>query len=178
MENANNGVVGIISRLYLIYNRMDLQHHNSFQPGGIIPQSINQTSHRVCDSGTDPAKLGHCAWTKFRGRQNISLRVVCAYRPCKSSSTGIQTVYSQHKRVFDSQGKTRDPRQALLNHLGNKISRWKDEGDQIILLIDCNSDIRNTEIQTYIYFLWSLQKQSQAGTLLLQIHPHTKEEDP
>ena len=90
------------SHASISYNRIDLQHHNSFQPGGIILQSINQISYRVCDSGIDPVKLGRWTWTKLIGRQNIALRVVCANLPCKPSSIGMQTVYSQHKRVFDS----------------------------------------------------------------------------
>ena len=113
-----------MSHSAIAYNIRDVTTRSSFQPGGVILQSINKAVYRITKSGRDNSGLGRWAWTMYRGKQNITLRVICAYRPCIPSSTGSQTTYVQQQRVFDAQGLTREPRQAILNDLGEAIKRW------------------------------------------------------
>lgn len=55
---------------------------NRSQAGGVSLWSINKGAHRVMASGSDPSGLGRWAWTKYRGREGISLRVVVELGRC------------------------------------------------------------------------------------------------
>ena len=62
------------------------QSLSKHQAGGLSLWSINDGAHRVMEHGKDPRGLGWWAWTRFRGRQGISLRVVAAYCPVMNKS--------------------------------------------------------------------------------------------
>jgi len=134
----------------IAYNIKDIKSNSSFQPGGVILQSTNNATHRIIKSGRDPLGLGRWAWTLYRGKHNMTLRVICAYRPCTPSTAGSQTTFVQQQRVFDAQGSDRNPRQAILDDLGLSIQQWQEEGDQIVLLMDCNSDVMGTIVADWI----------------------------
>ena len=118
-----------------------------FQPGGCITLSLGPASHRVTSKGMDDAKLGRWTWTRYKGTNNISLRVITAYRPCKITNAGPSTVHSQHQRYLDNKDDHRQPREAMLDDLLAEIEKWQTEGDQIILLMDCNEDIRGRRLR-------------------------------
>ncbi len=42
----------------IAYNIKDIKSSSSFQPGGVILQSINKATHRIIKSGRDPLGLG------------------------------------------------------------------------------------------------------------------------
>jgi hypothetical protein len=95
----------------------------------------------VIDTGHDPLDLGGWTWTRYRGKSNITLRVISAYRPCLSS--GPLTIYSQHKNYFETQDIDDCPRSLFITHLIQEIDQWLTAGDQLILLIDANEGIRS-----------------------------------
>ena len=116
---------------------------SKFQPGGTMTLSIGKASHRVVDKGQDPTGLGRWSWTRYRGTENIATRIITAYRPCLPSNPGPTTVYSQHLRYLDSTDDERCPREAMLADLLAQVNIWRTGGDQIILLMDCNTDVNN-----------------------------------
>jgi len=122
------------------YNRHD-KHTPTVQWGGTSLWSLNNAAHRVFDSGDDPSGLGRWSWTRYQGRSNITLRVISAYHPC--ASTGPLTVYSQHQNYFDKENIDGCPRNLFTMHLLTEITKWTQDGDQIILLLDANKDIRD-----------------------------------
>lgn len=63
------------------------------QAGGVSLWSINKGAHRVMESGVDARGLGRWAWTRYRGKQGINLRLVTAYRPVLNK-TGVQSVWN------------------------------------------------------------------------------------
>lgn len=136
----------------LAYNTKDI-NSRLFQPGGTLIQCINKPAHRVLETGIDPSGLGRWCWTRFRGKHNVTLRVICAYRPCRPSSAGPNTAYSQQLRYFDTQpGENYDvcPRVAILEDLTEAINMWRDkEKDQIILMMDCNQNVQSPEIKEW-----------------------------
>ena len=132
------------------YNVRDC-NQSSFQPGGNILQSINRITHKAKQAGTDPSGLGRWSWLRFRGSHEVSVMTICAYRPCKpSTSTGINTTFSQHIRYLDDIGDERDPRQALLDDLGKFITECRNNQDQIILMMDVNDNVQAPHIQTWL----------------------------
>ena len=52
----------------IAFNTKDIAARSSFQPGGVILQSINKAVHRIIQSGRDPSGLGRCIWTLYRGK--------------------------------------------------------------------------------------------------------------
>ena len=53
---------------------------------------------RVIDNGVDTRGLGRCIWTRLQGKEQ-AVTILSAYRPCKPSSSRVQTLYEQHARV-------------------------------------------------------------------------------
>lgn len=130
----------------LSYNKQDNELATAFQPGGTAIISTNTFCHRIIKSGQDPKGLGRWTWTLYRGRQNIKLRVISMYRPCKPNVPGPNTAFSQQQRFFDRTGDTRCPRVAILEDLGSSITQWRNNGDQIILGGDFNEDVSSDDI--------------------------------
>ena len=60
---------------YNFRDRMTSRH----QFGGTAIFSINNAASRVMGSGRDSTGLGRWTWTRFRGRNGIATRIVCAY---------------------------------------------------------------------------------------------------
>jgi hypothetical protein len=127
----------------LAYNLNDNELSSDFQPGGSSITSINRPAHRIIDTGIDTTKLGRWAWTLYRGQHDVTLRIVSAYRPCKPHKAGPNTTFSQHLRYFDRHKDNRCPRQAILEDLGRELTKWRNEGNQIILMMDCNENVKN-----------------------------------
>ena len=123
----------------------------AFQPWGNLLHCINRITHRVQQSGRDPSCLGGWSWMRFRGRHDVTTKLICAYRPCKPSrNIGISTVYSQQLQYMDDTGNDRDPRQALLEDLATFITECKQNNDQIIVIMDANEDVTTQQFQTWL----------------------------
>ena len=98
-------------------------------------------SRKHGDMGSDPDNLGRWTWIRLQGRHNTFLRVVSAYKPCKNTSdTGSS--YQQQLRYFRSQQEFRCPRELFDIHLQHQLQEWMEAGDQIILGLDMNEDVR------------------------------------
>jgi hypothetical protein len=137
------------SKSTIAYNTQDICH-TAYQPGGCIITSIDRASHRVLNCGNDERKLGRWTWQRFSGKRGITLLVICAYRPCKPSTAGPNTVYSQHQRLLDTIGINTCPRQCILDDLGTFIDENRKAGDQIILGMDCNDDVTSDTWQSWL----------------------------
>lgn len=137
------------SKASVAYNTND-SASTAFQPGGSITHAINKAAHRVIEAGRDPTNLGRWSWLRFQGKNNIKLRVITAYRPCKPSSAGPSTAYSQQERYFDIKERNICPREAILRDLAEAILKYKEEGDQIVLMMDCNEDVEGENMSTWL----------------------------
>jgi hypothetical protein len=85
------------------YNYRD-REAKRHQYGGTAILSINNAACRVMGSGRDATGLGRWTWTRFRGRNGITTRIICAYRPCiPAGANKVCSVYAQHQRFFDEQ---------------------------------------------------------------------------
>ena len=137
------------SKLVISYNRNDCNMTDS-QPGGTILCSINKLAHRARESGVDETGLGRWGWTRYRGKRGITTVIISAYRPCKPSSAGMSTAYMQQQRFLDLKKDDRNPREAMLEDLGDQLQVFKDNNDQIILLMDCNEDVGSRPMQEWL----------------------------
>ena len=135
------------SHTTIAYNQNDINIHSSFQPGGTLVHSTGKSCHRVTSCDRDPSGLGRWCSTQYKGKLNVKLRIVCAYRPCKQSAPGPSTTYSQHQRYFDENDDDRCPRVAFMEDLLIQLTTWRNAGDQLILMIDCNEDVNSNHIK-------------------------------
>jgi hypothetical protein len=127
--------------------------HNSTQKpitarqfGGTAIFSMGPAAHRVVDKGADPSNLGRWTWTRYRGKNNYTLRIISAYRP--NPPNGPFTVYAQHNAYFHTTGNPRCPRKAFLQDLCKDINEFLECGDSIILMIDGNSNMRQGDLKS------------------------------
>ncbi len=65
-----------------------------------------------------------------------------AYRPYKPTSAGALTVYAQHQAYFDQNNNDQFPREAFIQDLIMEVEKWKKQGDQWVITVDANEDIR------------------------------------
>lgn len=137
-------------RTIMAYNTKDSVITSDFQPGGTLLTSINKPVHRIIGTGKDPEGLGRWVWTLYRGRHDVTLRIISAYRPCKSNLSGPNTTYIQQRRYMDRNKDNRCPREAMLQDLGNELQQWRAEGDQIILMMDCNEDVNSQQMKLWL----------------------------
>jgi hypothetical protein len=68
------------------------------------------------------------------------LQIISAYRPCLSH--GPLTVYVQHQNYFNSKDIEGCPWDLFTSHLLEELDTWIASGDQIILMMDANEDLR------------------------------------
>ena len=115
------------------------------QYGGTAVFSNNQAAHRVISSGFDKSNLGRWAWTRYKGRGSSTLSIISAYRP--NPPTGPKSVYAQHNVYFLSKGVNQCPRKSFLEDLQKDLTEFMESGDQLILMLDGNCNMRDSDLQ-------------------------------
>ncbi|CAJ1940619.1 unnamed protein product, partial [Cylindrotheca closterium] len=136
---------------------------SAVQWGGCIATVLNQVAHRAKEAGRDPTGLGRWAYVRLQGRKlkahggNVQdslvevndfvrgpiskdLVVVSAYRPNKQGLGG-STVWAQHRLHFHAVNRKVNPRKAFVDDLCKQITKWRDEGCEVVLGIDANEDV-------------------------------------
>ena len=89
----------------------------------------------------DTHNLGRWTSARIQGRHDFFLRVVSAYKPCKNTSD-MGSSYQQQLRYFRSINDMRCPRELFDLHLQHQLQEWLAAGEQIILGLDMNEDVR------------------------------------
>ena len=118
------------------------------QVGGTSLLSINEASTRVMGHGSDQP-LGRWSWTRYRGKDGLTLRVFAAYRPTLNTG-GLNTAYSQQTWYYQTQNQTHCPRRTMIEDLCTDIAQARIQGDQIIVAIDANEDLRQGLVKTQL----------------------------
>ena len=130
-------------------NTTELDISKPRQFGGTAIIATDDTAHRVTNTGRDPTHLGRWSWITIQGSQ-AKIRIVSAYRPVHG--LGPESVWAQHERILSKTNPT-DPRENLLNSLQSLIQPWIDQGDQVILCMDANEDVRSNRIHQFTSIL-------------------------
>jgi hypothetical protein len=128
------------SRSVFAHNVTELHQSKVLQPGGVGLLSTDEVTHRITDTGKDPTGLGRWCWTRFQGKNGIRVRIISVYRPC--NTPGATTTYQQQLRFLRYHGVEHEPREALYEDLYMECAEWMEDGDQLIIGIDANEDIR------------------------------------
>ena len=133
-----------------------------FQVGGVQLWSINKGAHRVMQSGNDSSTMGRWCWTRYRGKNGTTLRVISAYR-CVENVDGPLSAWSQQTLFLESKHITTDPREAFVTDIITQLTIWLEQGDQIILGLDLNESIVSAPFTT---------KLLEIGLLNILTHKH------
>jgi hypothetical protein len=112
------------------------------QIGGTSIIIIDSLAHRSTGITNDPTGLGRWTSILIKGKQGFSTRIICAYRPCKSS--GPETAYVQHALYFHRIQRKGDPRKLFMDDLADVICKWQQLGERIILVGDFNTGDKPT----------------------------------
>jgi hypothetical protein len=103
--------------------------------------AINNCVHRVVSIECDQSGMGRWSSIQLRGKNKTSIRLIAAYR-CMKNINGPLSVWNQQRFILDSINRAEDPIHAFDHDLINSIKTWIELGDQIILGIDVNDDVR------------------------------------
>jgi hypothetical protein len=117
----------------------------SHQQGGVSQWAIGGMADRATERGEDTTGLGRWTWQRLQGKQGRFLRVVTAYRPVVNKE-GMRSVWSQQRAYWIEKGVHCCPRQRFTEDLLVCLQEWVDAGDQIVLLMDANEDVREGEL--------------------------------
>jgi hypothetical protein len=125
------------------------QHYSSTSNllyGGTTQIALRPSSHRTLASVADPTGLGRWVWTLFAGKNNSKLWIISGYRPNPDSSNKTGSVYSQHERYLWSIKDNRNPHRAFVKDLQADLKKWSDKGNQFIIGLDANGNVRTIDI--------------------------------
>ena len=60
-------------------------------------------------------------------------------------------MYSQHKALFNEIDKCNwEPQEQMLNDLQQTINKWRRNQEQVILMMDCNEDVRSPQMRKFL----------------------------
>jgi hypothetical protein len=60
------------------------------------------------------------------------------------------TTLTQQRTHFQSKDQDREPRTAILEDLTSDINQWVADGEHVVLMMDCNEDVRSETITTFL----------------------------
>ena len=101
--------------------------------------------------------------TTFKGNHGQT-RVICGYNPCYNKNPDSSTTYQQHRRFFITQRKDLTcPRTKFKEDLITLLSRWREEGDRLIVCLDANEDIYKKSLGHALTDMDSLAMKEVAG---------------
>ncbi|CAJ1966657.1 unnamed protein product [Cylindrotheca closterium] len=113
---------------------------SAVQWGGCIAIVLDQVAHRAKEAGRDPTGLGQWAYVRLQGRKlkahggNVQDSLV-------EQGLGGSTVWAQHRLHFHAVNRKDNPRKAFVDDLCKQITKWRDEGCEVVWGIDANEDI-------------------------------------
>ena len=115
------------------------------QMGGTLIISTKEATCRKTQQGRDKSNLGRWTWINIQGRAQYNTKIISAYRPHQRGDTE-NTIVAQQERYWRTKRETRTARQKFDKDLIQLLRKWTEQGDQIILGMDNNEDVRNSTL--------------------------------
>ena len=126
------------------------ESHN--KRGGTLLCATNRMTGRFATKSSDPRGLGRWTTMSIIGRNQKMIHIVCLYRVSQEQSKGDQTSYMQQIRLLKQQGITNpNPRQQVLDDLDKMLQQWQDENNDIILMMDANSNLQDRALTQVLH---------------------------
>jgi ribonuclease HI len=121
-----------------------------FQPGGTLQSCTGHWKSRCISIIHDFRNMGRWTGQKFQLRNNTTLTVITAYRPCKNNSINkptSSTTYRQQTIMLTEDGIINpEPRKIFIEDMIDIIKKYNnDVNNHTILMLDANENINDTE---------------------------------
>ena len=117
-----------------------LGYRSKKQPGGTATFARNEWATRVLDRGSD--SMGRWSWVTLVGKGTTKVTFISAYRVCDGASGKSivsKTVRVQLEMMNRGRGRgTEDLRKQTVNDLLKLINKLKNNGEDVVLMIDAN----------------------------------------
>ena len=109
--------------------------------GGVMVFARGNWSGRVVRSGSDT--LGRWSYLTMQGKREKKTTIITLYRVCEQKNqAGNCTIYMQQENDLKNAGRdVVNPRNAILIDLAKIIAKEHQDGNDIILMGDCNEDV-------------------------------------
>jgi exonuclease III len=121
------------------HSESKLHYQTKYKPGGTMLTITGKWQSRVLDQGQDPRGLGQWSYLQLSSKKK-SMVIITAYRPCVSN--GPTTAWTQQWLLLREEGITDpDPVREFHKDLEKQLMQWKEEGKEILLLIDANEPV-------------------------------------
>ena len=128
------------------HNTLETKNTGDTQRGGIGTVVNGLMFKYVKDSGVDHTGLVRWSWFKLEGEPGHRTRVVTAYVPMGSKSSGLLTYYKQSQRYIKKNGLNLTPKKMFKDDLCSVLKQWRVQDDRIILMMDANDNVLNGHI--------------------------------
>jgi hypothetical protein len=142
--HIRNQVTSVLQKAYKIVQTTTSSNNeprkNHYQPGGTFTAATSKYTGRIRSTITDDSNMGR--WSGFTLSTNFqhNLHIITVYQSVKSE--GIHSTYIQQmSRLSDMGHKNPNPRKQLFDDLQALISKWNDQRDITIILIDANDNL-------------------------------------
>jgi len=122
---------------------------NRYQFGGTFWIGMGTATQHIIGSSRDLSGLGRWSVCSLISKTGKRLHLIFGYRPCPNSRNRLRSMYAQHRRYFDTIGRTGCPRAHFLADLATYIQELIQQGDEILLMADFNSDSREAEVTNF-----------------------------
>lgn len=115
-----------------------------YQPGGVLTAFTGRITGRVLESHRDP--WGRYSWTKLRGDRREGVCVITAYRVCQvqqmliEERTRCRELQDQNDTIPANNRSKLNPRKRILQDLEREITKIREAGFHVILMMDANDD--------------------------------------
>lgn len=78
----------------------------------------------------------------------MAMRAACAHKSCAPSGdcSFSQSAHAQRQQRFDGKRDDARPRKALIRDLGKETTKWLAAGDQLVICLDANNDMKQGEV--------------------------------
>ena len=138
------------ARTYAAHNRTD-KSATKLQYGGTSISLFENTVRHKQTHGVDERRLGRWTWTTLGGKDNQNTVIISAYCPCPS--TGELSVWTQHLTAMlewkaELPQEVDTPRKLFWHDLSELVTKFNEEGYNIILAGDYNSEF--SEVQEWM----------------------------
>ena len=131
------------TRCIVGYNRFENPQHTHQWGGTAIVLTNKLTPRSTNDTTLD--KLGRWTSVVLKGKGHIKTRIVSIYAPHKKG--GPLSAVSQHRTYYLSQQQTDHSHKIFWNELTKQLIKWKDNGEQLILGGNWNTDFNSLRIK-------------------------------
>ena len=129
------------------FNIHETKNIGNIQRGGTATVATDMISSYVKGSGSDHTGLGRWSYYLIEGEPGHKTRIVTAYSPCGSQSSGLSTNWkAQVRYIKNNQLRARDPKKLFQDDLCAALRMWRSQGERIILLMDANDNVHDGKL--------------------------------